>query len=478
MKSLSKGILLVVGGLVLVVVVAAVVFWSHLEGSAPQIAWENRPDYLGKNQAVKIKVTDQGKGLGTLKLVLEQGDRTQTLVEKVYEPESTWAMEGVGSDELDLSLEPQKLGFKDGPAKLKLEVRDRSWREWFHGNVTRLEQAVIIDTVPPPLNLLGRSVYINRGGAAVAVYETDREVAQHGVILGGRLFPGHAPWPDRPTARVCIFVYAHDLDRNLQPDLVARDPAGNQTTRQLPIRLRWKNFRDDRLNISDRFLTAILPRFADKIPPGTEPPIEAFNWINSELRRRNNQEISEAASKSEDKVHIQQAFLRQPGKRMAGYPDRRTYYYHDQPVGKAVHMGADLADTQGAAILAAAGGRVSHAAPLGIYGNAVIVLHGLGVASLYGHLSQIDVSPGQVVAQGDTLGLSGATGLALGDHLHFGMLVSGMYTDPVEWWDPHWIDDSLLSRITLAGLPLPGGPAKSQNQAAPAQPAVKPAGKP
>ena len=151
---------------------------------------------------------------------------------------------------------------------------------------------------------------------------------------------------------------------------------------------------------------------------------------------------------------------------MAGYPDRRTYYYHDQPVGKAVHMGTDLADVLGAPILAAAGGRISHAGPLGIYGNAVIVLHGLGVASLYGHLSQINVSPGQEVAQGDTLGISGATGLALGDHLHFGVLVSGVYTDPVEWWDPHWVNDSLLSRITAAGLPLPGQPAKAAGRAA------------
>jgi murein DD-endopeptidase MepM/ murein hydrolase activator NlpD len=462
----------VIGGLVLVAAVAAVIFWSHLEGSPPEVTWDHRPDYLGKAQEIKIKITDQGKGLGTLKLVLVQAGRSHTLVEKVYEPQSTWEVSGVASDELDVKLEPQKLGFKDGPAKLMLEVRDRSWREWFHGNVTSLEQPVVIDTVPPPLTLLGRSVYINRGGAAVAVYETDAEVASHGVRLGGRLYPGYAPWPQRPKARVCLFVYAHDLERNLKPELVAQDPAGNQTTRQLPITLRWKKFRQARLNISDHFLTEILPRFADKIPPGTEPPIEAFNWINSELRRRNNEEIYAAASQPEDKVYIDQAFLRQPGKRMAGYPDRRTYYYHDKAVGKAYHMGADVADVLGAPILAAAGGKVAHAGPLGIYGNAVILLHGLGVASVYGHLSEVSVSPGQVVAQGDSLGSSGATGLALGDHLHFGVLVNAMYTDPVEWWDPHWVNDSLLSRITQAGLPLPGQPAKAAGKAPQAPPAT------
>jgi murein DD-endopeptidase MepM/ murein hydrolase activator NlpD len=418
---------------------------------------------LGKSQPIKIKITDQGKGLKSLKLVLVQGGRIQTLVEKVYEPDSTWEAQGVTADEIDTEVQPQKLGFKDGEAKLILETRDRSWLEWFHGNVTRIEQAVVIDTVPPPLNLLGRSVYINRGGAAIAVYETDKDAAQHGVRLGDKMFPGYAPWPDRPTARVCIFVFAHDLPKGSKPQLISRDQAGNQTGREVPIRLRWKKFRQDRLNISDRFLNAILPRFADKVPPGTEPPIEAFNWINSELRRRNNDQIYAAASEPEAKVHFDQAFLRQPGKRMAGYPDRRTYFYHDKPVGKAVHMGTDLADVLNAPILAASGGRVAHAGPLGIYGNAVILLHGLGVASLYGHLSAIDVSKGQQVNQGDKLGSSGATGLALGDHLHLSILVGGVYTDPVEWWDPHWVNDSLLSRVTLAGLPLPGKPAKPKD---------------
>jgi murein DD-endopeptidase MepM/ murein hydrolase activator NlpD len=179
--------------------------------------------------------------------------------------------------------------------------------------------------------------------------------------------------------------------------------------------------------------------------------------VNSKLRVANNQQISQAAAKAESGVHFSQAFIRQPGKRMAGYADRRTYFYKNKPVGKAVHLGVDVADVLNAPILAAAGGKVSHAGPLGIYGNTVILLHGLGVATLYAHLSDMGVSVGQTVAKGDRLGSSGATGLALGDHLHFSVLVGGMYTDPVEWWDPHWINDSFISRVSLAGLPWPGG---------------------
>lgn len=109
-------------------------------------------------------------------------------------------------------------------------------------------------------------------------------------------------------------------------------------------------------------------------------------------------------------------------------------------------------------VLAANAGKVLNASWLGIYGNCVIIDHGLGVASLYGHLSSIDVKVGQTVARGQTIGHSGMTGLAGGDHLHFTMLVNGRMVNPVEWWDPHWIADRVERKIREAG----GAPASAR----------------
>jgi murein DD-endopeptidase MepM/ murein hydrolase activator NlpD len=92
-------------------------------------------------------------------------------------------------------------------------------------------------------------------------------------------------------------------------------------------------------------------------------------------------------------------------------------------------------------------GRVVFADELGIYGNCVLIDHGLGVSSLYGHLSRIDVAPGDVVQRGQTIGLTGQTGLAGGDHLHFAILVGDTYVDPIEWWDPKWIRDHIDARL-------------------------------
>ena len=116
-----------------------------------------------------------------------------------------------------------------------------------------------------------------------------------------------------------------------------------------------------------------------------------------------------------------------------------------------VHLGFDLAVTQKIPVLAGNDGKVVYADYLGIYGNCVIIDHGMGVQSLYGHLSSIEVKAGDLVKKDQQIGRSGMTGLAGGDHLHFSIQVHGHPVNPVEWWDPHWIEDRVLRKIREAG---------------------------
>jgi murein DD-endopeptidase MepM/ murein hydrolase activator NlpD len=96
---------------------------------------------------------------------------------------------------------------------------------------------------------------------------------------------------------------------------------------------------------------------------------------------------------------------------------------------------------------AANGGRVLLAEYFGIFGNCVVLDHGYGLMSLYGHLSSIDVREGQAVERGQAVGRTGQTGLAGGDHLHFGILLQGNPVTPVEWWDDHWLEDRLSRKL-------------------------------
>jgi murein DD-endopeptidase MepM/ murein hydrolase activator NlpD len=106
--------------------------------------------------------------------------------------------------------------------------------------------------------------------------------------------------------------------------------------------------------------------------------------------------------------------------------------YNDEPP-YVVHGGVDFAAEAGTPIYAPAPGRVVLVQAMEFRGNAVVLDHGVGVFTLYAHMSAFRVQVGQVVATGDVLGLVGSTGNATGPHLHWEVHVAGTYVEPQEW---------------------------------------------
>ena len=194
--------------------------------------------------------------------------------------------------------------------------------------------------------------------------------------------------------------------------------------------------------------------------------ITPFLAINGELRRANAAAIAALAKKTSASKLWSGPFTQLGNSKVeAAFADHRTYVYKGKEVDQQVHLGFDLAVTSRVPIVSANAGTVLNASWLGIYGNCVIVDHGMGVQSLYGHLSSFDVKVGDTVTKGQTVGRSGMTGLAGGDHLHFTMLVNGQMVNPVEWWDPHWIDDRVQRKLGEAGAPASsaaGAPAQAR----------------
>ena len=131
----------------------------------------------------------------------------------------------------------------------------------------------------------------------------------------------------------------------------------------------------------------------------------------------------------------------------SAFADGRTYIYNGQTVDHQVHLGFDLAVVEHTPVRAANDGTVLYTGYFGLYGNTIIMDHGCGLQSLYGHLSSIGTRVGEQVKRGQEIGRSGQTGLAGGDHLHFSLLVEGIFVNPTEWWDPHWIHDRLELKL-------------------------------
>jgi murein DD-endopeptidase MepM/ murein hydrolase activator NlpD len=129
------------------------------------------------------------------------------------------------------------------------------------------------------------------------------------------------------------------------------------------------------------------------------------------------------------------------------FGEQRSYALDGQEAGGSIHYGLDLASVANDAVRASNAGTVVFAGEFGIYGEAVILDHGLGLSSLYGHLSSTSVVTGDVVQAGAEVGRSGQTGLAGGDHLHFEYRLNNIPVTPIEWWDPKWIRDHVSGKI-------------------------------
>jgi murein DD-endopeptidase MepM/ murein hydrolase activator NlpD len=328
---------------------------------------------------------------------------------------------------------------RDGKARLVVEAQANDFR----AATTTLALDVDVNTEPPRVSADGFQHYVNQGGAELVTFTVGGYWTEAGVRVGPYTFRSY-PLPGRSAnERFSIFVFPWDQPADTVPVVFARNPSGAEAIAHFWCKVFPKKFRSRDLTLDDAFLNKVT----DEIDPGgSGDRLQRFLRINGDLRRRNNQTLRDLRLKTEERLLWSGPFWRY-GKTESEFADRRTYVYKDKVVDHQTHLGFDLADLMHAPVVAANDGRVVFAGNLGIYGNCIVVDHGYGLQSIYGHLSQIDVKVGEAVKKGQTMGKSGSTGLAGGDHLHFSMQIDGVQTTPVEWWDEHWIHDRILSKL-------------------------------
>jgi murein DD-endopeptidase MepM/ murein hydrolase activator NlpD len=430
---------------------AVLVGWLALvgfEGEKPGLELSLASAYIGADQQVSLQVSDRKSGVRSIWAALAKNGKEYV----VFDEEFDQSGRKVNDTTLQIKIDPIKLGIEDGPAVLRIVARDNSWRRWWHGNIAYIEKEIIIDTQPPEIHVISRLHYLNQGGSGLVVYRLTEPCPQSGVFVGNSFFPGYKGLLRDEK----IFLAFIALDVNQGPDtrifISATDPAGNQAQARFHYSIRAKKFKKDTVNISDRFLQRKIPQFTIENPEQSgRTTLDQFVWANRDLRIENYKKIAGIAAASRGVIHWKAAFLRMPGSaRKAGFGDQRTYRYTGQVVDRQVHRGIDLASVLRAPVPAANHGRVAYAGPLGIYGNTVLIDHGCGLLSNYSHLSRIDVQVNQMVSRGDIIGRTGSTGLAGGDHLHFGIAVQGTFVNPVEWWDAAWIKNNITAKIAEA----------------------------
>ncbi len=446
-KSGIKRLLTIV--LVICLLPVGWVLVQRMEGTVPEVGLNLTSSFLGASDELVGNLADKDTGLKSVRIALSRGEKEVVLLEKSYPASDLVRGGSVSADPIRVLIEPKKLGLSDGNALLKVRLTDYSWRSWFKGNTTLVTKNMVIDTKPPGVNVLTRSHNVTQGGAGLVIYSVSEADAKSGINVDGNFFPGHSGGFSDAKIHMAFFALGHSPDSGKDIFVTAEDPAGNTARAGIPYYVRKKRFKRDTIGLSDRFLNWKVPEFNVAEGEGKENPLlEKFLVINGRMRRENTAKVLSVGDKTENEIFWKGSFLRLPAAApRAGFADHRSYRYKGEVVDKQFHMGVDLASIAHSPIPAANSGKVVLVDDIGIYGKTVIIDHGYGLFSLYSHMNSIDVAEGETVKRGDVLGRTGVTGMAGGDHLHYGMIIHNTFVNPIEWWDASWIKNNISSKI-------------------------------
>lgn len=437
----------------------AYVGWAKFEWLAPTARLREPVSAIGERSILHLEVADRGSGLRSIEVSLEAGG-TRYVIFTEEIPATSWRGSGVHLRSLDLPVAPREAKIPDGEARLVVRARDGSWLNLFVRRPPALVETVEVDTTPPTIEVLTTQHYVRLGGSELVLYRPSADSVRSGVQVDRYFFPGTGGLLPDPSIHAALFAIPQDLSAEARPRLIAEDRAGNRREISFWVSVKPRRFAERTLEVTRDFLERKVPELLARngMPSGSEL-LEGYLAVNRDLRVRSEEKIRELCGRSEPRILWQGPFLRQPNSApLSGFADRRTYVYEGKTIDRQTHLGFDLASLRSAEVLAANDGTVVHAGDLGIYGDTVILDHGLGLFTLYGHLSAIQVRVGQSVKRGEPLGRTGETGLAAGDHLHFSTALWGVHVDPIEWWDPKWIRDHVTGRIDAFRSPGAAGP--------------------
>ncbi len=444
--------------------------------------------WLTDTEAPVISVTSGVSGLGVnirpfAVKVSEEGSGVKSLVALLRAPGKEKACEvkrGAETKELaafSVACDPVAGGFSAGSATVSLQATDAS----FWSNFAEKEFAVDLDFTAPQIEILTLQHVVHAGGSELVLFHVlDDQSVTAEVRVGPFKFsasPARAldpSFPEQSKTFVSVFALPLDWDpksspAEARPRIRVTDKSGNWGETELGFRSQPSERRDDRIEISEEFIelkvqplvrnyelfvkrsrNAQLEERMSAIPPPDEQAAR-FKIVNGDYRGMLDRELAALFSRVTHERMWQGVFIRpMAAKLSSNFGDRRTYVLGDEEIGTSTHNGFDMASTERDIVRASNEGIVRLADDFGIYGNTIVVDHGLGVSTLYSHLSVIQVKVGDRVLKGDIIGRTGVTGFAGGDHLHFELRVGEVPVSPIEWWDPKWYADNVELKVSSA----------------------------
>lgn len=443
-------------GLMLILIAMAVFFASNLsifERNSPQILVDDVL-YTDLKTPIWVRIKDEESGMKNIKI---------TLKKSANDPGTVLADGRVGmKKDLSLQINLPKAGFKEKIESYTMEIWAKDSSLWNLGNESKKQVLIITDTTRPKVEVLSHSRQIEQGGAGSVVFEaSDANLARVYIqTKKGKIFKAT---PYLKEGYYAALLAWDAKDEEFEAFIMAEDRAGNATKERIKYQALKRKYRISNIKLSDKFLDGKIESLAHQYAPQSSnlTRFEKFKFVNETLRDDNEKLIREiTAQVPEEKIENFSIHLFLPLKnamKVADFADHRYYSYEEEFISDSYHMGLDLASVAQAPIISNNAGRVVFAEENGIYGLNLILYHGFGLYSLYGHCSSKSVELGEMVSAGSVIARTGLSGLALGDHLHFGVLVQGVETRPEQWQDRKWLENNIYKILNEGRRAILGG---------------------
>jgi len=426
-------------GLIFIIAVVAGAFYVYFsvtfERNIPQIKLTNN-GFWNLKKPLKLSIQDNS-GIKEYKIILKTKDGE---VELQHEEPMKF------DKELTIDIKPPRVAYtmKDKSLEIIVIARDISKWNFFKGNSATKVYKLHIDKKKPQVGIVGNSYKISRGGSALVIFKAvDENLKSLYIELSSKKEFKVEPFY-KEGYYIALIAWSI-MDKDFRATIVAKDAAGNIAKSYIPLYLKNRKYRLSKINLTDKFLKGKIADLAEEFDEtqGVENSLERFKIINETVRAKNEKLIHDVTSDVPEEMisdfKLKRLYPLKNALRVARFGDHRKYYYNGKFISEAYHLGLDMASYATAPIISKNGGKVVFADYNGLYGNNPIISHGLGLYTLYGHCSSLDVEKGDIVSPNTKIANTGKTGYAMGDHLHFGVLVQGIEVRPQEWMDKKWM---------------------------------------
>lgn len=344
-------------------------------------------------------------------------------------------------------------------------ITDWSNANLFSGSTTKKNLQLTINSKQPVITIISHSNKISYGGSALVVFHIDSvDIGELSISNGVQEF---IPFPFMKEGYYAALIAWSIASKNFSTSIFVRDSGYNTRKMVVPfIRDNAPRYSKSTIVLKEDFLNnkldSLISDIGRSFPAGMEDNFEKFQYINETIRNQDDEIIS---AKLQEAMNARAILLSQKPNwenftPLKGYStvgrfgDARTYIAPDKQASQSVHLGIDMASVKNDKIMLSNDGKIVLSQQLGVYGKTILVEHSFGLVTLYSHLQELQKDENEVVRKGDILGLTGQSGWAFGDHLHFGVLVGGVPVRVSEWLDSKWIKNNITDIFESAALSI------------------------